>query len=217
MGTVMETGRVDEVWEAWRLQGGIDVRSQLVCHYLPLVKLVARSAGRRIPESDRPDLIGFGVIGLMDAIDKFDADVGVQFETYASRRIRGAMVDGMRTLRWFPRDAERRSSRKIHKIVPVDFQTARTPWGSPLADTLSDRSEWLPGEDVEIAAEHQEVVRALATLPARESRVIFEYYFERRCLADIGTDMGISESRTCQLHRRALQMLRSVLCERLAA
>jgi RNA polymerase sigma factor FliA len=217
MGAATESRGLDQIWQEWLVRGSPEVRSKLVCHYLPLVKLVARAASRSVPVSHRQDLIGFGAIGLMDAVDKFDAGAGVRFETYASRRIRGAMADGMRTISWFPRDAERRTSRKIHKIVQVDFQTASNQSGYPLADTLCDRSEWLPGEGAEVQAEHEEVLRALATLPARERRVILEYYFERRCLAEIGSDMGISESRTCQLHRRALQILKSVLSERLAA
>lgn len=217
MGAVTAPGQLNRVWEAWRLHPGTEVRSQLVCHYLPLVKLVARSAGRRIHESYRPDLISFGVIGLMDAIDKFDARVGVQFETYAARRIRGAMLDGMRASRWFPRGAEHRASRRIQEVVAVDFQTAQSPHGYPLAETLSDRVESLPGDEAELAAEHQEVVRAIDSLPQRERRVVLDYYFERRRLAVIGAEMGISESRVCQLHRRALQVLRSILRERLRA
>jgi RNA polymerase sigma factor for flagellar operon FliA len=215
MGAVTATGQLSQTWQEWKLSRSADVRSQLVCHYLPLVKLVARSAGRRIDESYRPDLISYGAIGLMDAIDKFDEDIGVQFETYAARRIRGAMFDGLRSLTWFPRGAERRASRKIHKVVAVDFQTAQTQNGYPLAETLMDRGEELPDDLAEIAAEHQEVVRAIAALPLREQRIVLEYYFERRCLAEIGAEMGISESRTCQLHRRALHDLTTMLRERL--
>jgi RNA polymerase sigma factor for flagellar operon FliA len=207
---------LSKVWEAWRLRPGTEVRSQLVCHYLPLVKLVARTAGRRVHDSYRPDLISFGVIGLMDAIDKFDAGVGVRFETYASRRIRGAIIDGIRALRWLPRGAEHKGGRKIHEVVAVDFQTARSSHGYPLAETLSDRVESLPGDEAELAAEHHEVVRAIDGLPQRERRVVLDYYFERRRLADIGAEMGISESRVCQLHQRALGVLRSVLRERLS-
>ena len=215
MGAVTATGQLSQTWEEWKLSRSADIRSQLVCHYLPLVKLVARSTGRQTDESFRPDLLSFGAIGLMDAIDKFDAEVGVQFETYATRRIRGAMFDGLRSLTWFPRGADRRASRKIHKIVAVDFQTAQAQNGYPLAETLSDRVEELPDDIAEIAAEHQEVVRAIEALPPRERRIVLEYYFERRCLADIGADMGISESRACQLHRRALQALAVMLRERL--
>lgn len=217
MGAVTATGQLNDIWEAWRRRRGTEIRSQLVCHYLPLVRLVARSAGRRIDESYRPDLISFGAIGLMDAIDKFDAEVGVQFETYASRRIRGAMADGLRSLTWFPRGADKRASRKIHKVIAVDFQTAQSRHGYSLAETLTDRVEQLPGDEIERAAEHEEVVRAIQHLPQRERWVVFQHYFESRCLADIGMEMGISESRACQLHRRALYALASMLSERLGA
>jgi RNA polymerase sigma factor for flagellar operon FliA len=208
---------VKELWGVWRATADADARASLICHYLPLVDFIARGVARSVPPAVRPDLHGFGVIGLMDAIDKFRPERGNRFETYGSCRVRGAMRDGLRTLNWLPRGAERRASRVIEKIVPVDFQTARNSIGVRLQDCLSERAETSPLDDVLLAADYEEVVEAIEALPERERRVVFEHYYGDRKLAEIGVDMGITESRVCQLHRRALRMMHEVLTERLSA
>ncbi|NLL18355.1 MAG: FliA/WhiG family RNA polymerase sigma factor [Clostridia bacterium] len=79
-------------------------REQMTLKYLPLVKYVAGRIPAKLPvHMDREDLISYGVLGLMDAIDKFDAGRGIKFETYASQRIRGAILDALRQNSWAPR------------------------------------------------------------------------------------------------------------------
>lgn len=79
-------------------------REEMITNYLPLVKYVAgRIPAKLPPHLEREDLISYGVIGLMDAIDKFDLTRGVKFETYASQRIRGAILDALRQNNWAPR------------------------------------------------------------------------------------------------------------------
>ena len=125
----------------------------------------------------------------MDAIEKFRPELGHRFEAYGTRRIRGAMSDGMRSVAWLPRGAETRASRVIEKVVPVDFQGASFEGGQPLAESLPDR----------------------------ERKVITDYYFGRRLLQEIADELGVTQSRVCQLHRRGLRMLEAVLAERLSA
>jgi RNA polymerase sigma factor FliA len=209
--------RLEDLWDLWRKKRQTEARDKLICHYLPLVEFLARGMGRFVDPSFHGDVYGFGVIGLMDAVDRFRPDVGARFETYASLRIRGAMVDGLRSLQWLPRGARRRQSRVIDKVVPIDFQTACTPVGKLLTDTLADPLEAPPLADLELEADHEEVNEAVGTLPERERRIVTEYYFERRALAEIGADMGITSSRVCQLHRRALRMLEVVLVACLSA
>ena len=82
----------------------VELRNQLVEHYLPLVKYNAERIWARLPDGvDLDDLISAGVFGLMDAIDAFDLERGVKFETYCVPRIRGAMLDELRTMDWVPR------------------------------------------------------------------------------------------------------------------
>jgi RNA polymerase sigma factor for flagellar operon FliA len=215
--SVLSDDQVQDLWALWRASADPDARARLICHYLPLVDFIARGMGRTVPSSVRPDLHGFGVIGLMDAIDKFRPEFGNRFETYGSCRVRGAMRDGLRTLKWLPRGAERRPSRVIEKVVTVDFQTARNYIGVRLQDCLSDRVADSPFDDLLLEADYAEVVEALETLPERERKIVIDHYYDGRKLAEIGKDMAITESRVCQLHRRALRMLQEVLAERLSA
>jgi RNA polymerase sigma factor FliA len=205
------------LWERYLATKDQRTKQKLVCHYLPLVEFLSVRLGRGVDVSLRPDLYSFAAMGLMDAIERYRPDLGVRFETYGSRRIRGAIADGIRSMKWLPRGADRRPGRVIEAIVPMDFQTAKTSVGKKLHDTLADPLEPAPTEDVELEADHEEVQDALTTLPARERFVVREYYYRRRPLAAIGKDLGVTESRVCQLHRRALRLLESELLERLSA
>jgi RNA polymerase sigma factor for flagellar operon FliA len=207
---------VTDLWERWG-EGDLDSRDHLICHYLPLVDFIARRLMHCIPISIRGDVHSFGVIGLMDAIDKFRPELGNRFETYGSCRIRGAMSDGMRSLDWLPRGASTRASRVIEKVVPVDFQTARTAVGARLQDSLADPAEVTPLDDLLLEADYAEVVEAIAMLPERERLVIVQHYYGEKRLAEIGETLEVTESRVCQLHRRALRMLEESLTERLSA
>lgn len=97
-----------------------DTRDALVEAHLPQVKFIAERLAAKLPPSvDRDDLIGAGVLGLLDAVDKFDASRGVQFKTYAELRVRGAMLDCLRALDWAPRTLRQRAREveaAYHKI-----------------------------------------------------------------------------------------------------
>lgn len=208
---------LDLLWARWRATGAEDAREKLVRHYLPVVEFLAGRVGRSVPDSQRPDVYSFGLMGLLDAVDKFRPELGHRFETYGSRRIRGAMSDGIRSLQWLPRRANQAQSRVIEKVVTLDFQTARTPIGVRLEDTLCDPDAPQVSDALELAADHEEVLDAVELLPERERFVVKAHYYDNRRLADIGQELGVTESRVCQLHRRALTMMRDILAERLSA
>lgn len=116
----------------------IDDREEKILKYLPLVKFISgRVISGRVPYVDMDDLVNYGIIGLIDAIDKFDPSKGVKFETYASLRIKGAIIDELRKLSWVPRSA----SSKITKL-------------NEARDTLRERLKREP-TDVELSSELQ--------------------------------------------------------------
>ncbi len=209
--------QVRELWTAWTTERRKVDRDRLVEHYMPLVKLLAAKMSRAVEPSSRPDMFGYASVGLLDAIDRFDPAIGVKFETFGSRRINGAMGDGLRAISYFPRGAENRASRVIEKIVPVDFQSAISEDGVRLDETISDPLDGEIDDLSMLASDHSEVVKALVHLPERERMVITQHYYLKKPLKEIGKMLGVTESRTCQLHRRALGMLQGVLTEKLSA
>lgn len=112
-------------------------REQLVQRYLPLVKRIAHHLLARVPANVLlDDLVQTGMLGLLDAIDRFQDGFGAQFETYASQRIRGAMLDGLREADWLPRHLRRELRRIEAMINQLEHQQGRTPAEGELAAAL---------------------------------------------------------------------------------
>jgi RNA polymerase sigma factor for flagellar operon FliA len=128
---------IQEVWRAYRAHPTIELRNRLVEHYLPLVKYNAERIWSRLPEGvDLDDLISAGVFGLMDAIDAFDLERGVKFETYCVPRIRGAMLDELRTMDWVPRLVRSKASRLEEARKGLEAQLGRPPRPEELAERM---------------------------------------------------------------------------------
>lgn len=106
-----------ETWLLYKMTEYPAYRDKLVFHYTSLVRYVAARLGQTLPQGavDRDDLVADGMIGLLDAIEKFDVDKGNKFETYAVQRIRGAMIDKLRNLDWVPRSV-RSKAKDIEKV-----------------------------------------------------------------------------------------------------
>src|SRR5690606_32558480 len=93
-----------ELWKKWKEDGLLSAKQKLIEHYLPLVDYVINRLLIGLPKNvSRDDLCSHGMVGLIDAVEKFDYERGLQFETYASWRIRGATIDGLRQGDWVPR------------------------------------------------------------------------------------------------------------------
>ena len=112
-------------------------RELLVQRFVPLVKRIAYHLLARLPASVQfDDLVQNGMIGLLDAIDRYQEGYGAQFETYATQRIRGAMLDGLRENDWLPRNLRRELRRIEAAITQLEHAHGRAPSESELADTL---------------------------------------------------------------------------------
>jgi RNA polymerase sigma factor for flagellar operon FliA len=135
-------------WDRWLKRRSSAARDHLIVSYSPLVKFLAGRVGAGLPANVDPgDLVSSGVIGLIDAIERFDPGQGVKFETFATPRIRGAIYDGLRQLDWVPRSVRTKARDVQRAISEFEGVHGRSPSDQELAEQLGlDRSEldrWL--------------------------------------------------------------------------
>src|SRR5215475_9439349 len=135
MATAVAPEDVEQLWTEFKQdQNNQDMRNRLVEIYLPLVKYNGERIWSRLPEGvELDDLISAGVFGLMDAIDAFDLTRGVKFETYCVPRIRGAMLDELRTMDWVPRLVRSKASKLNEALKTLEAQLGRCPNENELA------------------------------------------------------------------------------------
>ena len=138
MAATVATEDVAQLWEAFKADlSNQELRDRLVELYLPLVKYNGERIWSRLPEGvELDDLISAGVFGLMDAIDAFDLSRGVKFETYCVPRIRGAMLDELRTMDWVPRLVRSKASKLNEAIKTLETRLGRQPTEVELAEQL---------------------------------------------------------------------------------
>jgi RNA polymerase sigma factor FliA len=128
-----------DIWTRFKAdQSNKQLRNRLVEQYLPLVKYNGERIWSRLPEGvELDDLISAGVFGLLDAINAFDLSRGVKFETYCVPRIRGAMLDELRTMDWVPRLVRSKASRLNEAVKTLEARLGRTPNENELAEQMS--------------------------------------------------------------------------------
>ncbi len=128
---------VQQLWRDYQATRAVPLRNRLVERYLPLVKYNAERIWQRLPDGvELDDLISAGVFGLMDAIDAFDLERGVKFETYCVPRIRGAMLDELRTMDWVPRLVRSKASKMEEARKALEAELGRPPRPEELATKL---------------------------------------------------------------------------------
>jgi len=128
---------VPQLWEDYKKHGTQELRNRLVEHYLRLVKYNAERIWQRLPDGvDLDDLISAGVFGLMDAIDAFDSSRNVKFETYCVSRIRGAMLDELRSMDWVPRLVRSKASKMEEARKSLEAAFGRPPTAQEMSDKL---------------------------------------------------------------------------------
>ena len=206
----MDTG---ELWASCRL-GDSAARCALIERYAPMAASVAHRM--RVPTGalmGRDDVESAALIGLIDAVDRFDPERGVPFEGYAGLRIRGAILDELRRL-----DDHTRGERQRARMVAAGTEPEIGAYGATLSlDMLLETGDrdWAAEDDSTDAYDHQDlrmrVESALGCLPPRQREVLARYYGDSLTLRESAVKMGISEARACQLHGRAIQNLRREL------
>ena len=245
---------LEELWVSYKEEASPQAREKLIVHYAPLVKYVASRVATGLPANvEQADLVSYGIFGLIDALEKFDRSREIKFETYAIPRIRGAIIDELRSLDWVPRsvrfkarevekayselearlkrapsDAEIAehlgvSLQELHDIVTqISFVTVTAleevvsagpdrGESMSLLDTLADLAATDPASGLEGNETRLMLSSAINSLSEREKIVITLYYFEGLTLAEIGDVLGVTESRVCQIHTKAVGQLRNNL------
>lgn len=136
---------VEQLWREYKKDpSNIELRNKLVEIYMPLVRYNGERIWSRLPEGvDLEDLISAGVFGLIDAIEAFDLDRGVKFETYCVPRIRGAMLDELRTMDWVPRLVRSKASKLNEAVQTLEAKLGRQPSEAELAEHLGITEEEL--------------------------------------------------------------------------
>jgi RNA polymerase sigma factor for flagellar operon FliA len=142
---------IEETWAEFMKTRDPRLRAELITAYLPLVRIIVHRLG--IPETSQletDDLISYGVIGLINAIDRFDATRGVCFETFACQRIRGAVIDQLRSLSWVPRSVLTRVRQIEGVTAALEQQLGRSASGAEIANALGISLEqyWQTMQDI---------------------------------------------------------------------
>ena len=115
---------IDEVWQQYRRTRDKALRDRLILNYAPLVKYVAGRLGTSLPAHvDEGDLNSYGLLGLIGAIERFDPEREIKFETYAINRIKGSIIDELRSLDWVPRSGSKRSIAPISPSSPYEMRS----------------------------------------------------------------------------------------------
>ena len=225
-------------------------REALIVEHLSLIKHIAHRVATRLPASvEITDLVNAGVLGLIDAVDKFEPDRGVKFKTYAELRVRGAMIDSLRDIDWAPRSL-RRKSRDLERVYgeleqklgrPATDEEVCQELGQDLdgfhalLDQLNGLSigsfdDSFQQDDNEAMINYypddgsnnpharfqateltQLLAESIDALPEKERLVLSLYYYEEMTMKEIGSVLGVNESRVSQLHSKATLRLRSKL------
>ncbi|CAN5638995.1 RNA polymerase sigma factor WhiG [soil metagenome] len=257
--SIFEDSHEDQIracWIDYKKEGTAAARDQLILNYSPLVKYVAGRVAIGLPANiEQADLISYGIFGLIDAIEKYQIDRGIKFETYAISRIRGAIIDELRAIDWVPRSV-RFKAREVEKAYtslenklkrpPSDVEIAgemdvtKNELGRiytqlstvsmvaldelmsvdgergdrlSLVETLQDTKTTGPVEALEVEEMKDILAGAISRLPEREKIVVTLYYYESLTLAQIGQVLGVTESRVCQLHTKAVLGLRGKIAD----
>lgn len=129
---------IGQLWERYKADNCQQAREQLILHYAPLVKYVAGRVSIGLPATvDMDDLTGYGIFGLMDAVEKFEPDRGIKFETYAIARVRGAMIDGLRANDWVPRSVRQKARLLERTVADLEARLGRSATDKEIRQELN--------------------------------------------------------------------------------
>lgn len=243
----VETGAL---WRRYAVRRDGETRAALVLAYWPLVKEVAASLRAKLPSHvEEGDMISAGLFGLLEAIERFDPSDAPRFWPFARARVRGAIIDEMRTLDWAPRQVRERAREldetrsalaqklrrpathaevaralgitpdEVHvrlarnllaQVAALDAEMVPEAAGETirLIDTIEDEAADDPASSLAEDELRIEVIGVISELSWRERRVLTHHYRRGLSMREIGTSLGVSESRVSQIHSEVMGNLR---------
>ncbi|MBQ3451457.1 MAG: FliA/WhiG family RNA polymerase sigma factor [Selenomonadaceae bacterium] len=232
------------LWLKYRENKTVELRNEIAEYYLPLVRIVCgRLAVSLPPHLDKDDLLSSGFFGLLDAIDRFDVTRNIKFETYAGVRIRGAMIDYLRSKDWIPVSMRQRIRKYEQTVCRLENELGRAATDEDLAAALeisleelatlvnqcnsatvipledylkTDAAEAIdtnPANSTELFELKETLAKAIERLPERERLVVSLYYYEEMTLKEISLVMHLTEARISQLHTKAIMRMRGYLAQ----
>ena len=231
----MRAAEKDKLWESYQKNPSSELREQIILEYVPLVKVVAGRLSMYLGYNvEYDDLVGYGIFGLIDAIDKYDANKDVKFETYASLRIRGSILDHIRKMDWIPRTVRQKQKKLDEAVKRIEIaqemgisEDELIVWQSqlkitnivslneyveqgtePVMDARNNSHFIQPEEKIQENGLEKVLKDTLEFLTEKERKVIELYYYEELTLKEISKVLSVSESRISQLHTKALLKMR---------
>lgn len=232
------------LWNNYKSDRSVENRNALVMFYRSYVKI---TIGKLVSQYNKyleyDDLISYGMIGLIDAVEKFDSGKGVKFETYASIRIKGGIIDQLRKQDWLPASMRKRIKRVEAAYNDIENVQGRVATESEVCEylgiekgelkSLLDTSHMAnvmafdesvlgniassanascdPEYTLEEKVIRQSLIEAVDELSEKERLVVSMYYYDELTLKEIGSVLGVTESRVSQIHSKVLKKLKNKL------
>lgn len=225
---------VDPDWVEFHLDRNVEARGRIIESYLPFARMMAAKtyAKRTYPELEFQDYLQYATIGLIEAVDRFDPNRGVKFETFSASRITGAILNGIESLSEKQRQvgARRRAIAARVESVKSDLPDASTTEalfsylaqvaiglavGFALEDSGMYQAELEPTyadntyRRVELKQLQKRILSLVNLLPRNERSVITYHYLQHLAFGEIAAILGVTKGRVSQIHKEALQKLKA--------
>jgi RNA polymerase sigma factor for flagellar operon FliA len=215
---------VRHVWADFIKSRSEELRNRLVEHYLLLVRNTAKRIHSNLPDDVAlGDLMSAGIFGLLDAIDAFDLDQAITFESYCVPWIRGAILDDLRKMDWGPRLVRSRSRPVDQSRKAPEMASGRTPTEDEAGRMWSETDSNKDVREIDLLEDPRQVnplsaaqkhdLKDLITkgLSRAERLIVIYYYYNQMTMKEIGVTLDLSESRVSQMHSAILARLKAQL------
>ncbi len=226
---------INLLWKYYKENDDPGSRNKLISYYAPFVKTIVHKIYCTLPNAvESSELESYANLGLMDAMEKFDYKRGIKFETYASIRVRGAIMDGIRKQDWLPRSL-RNEEKKLQKeqeqasgngslkknhanyvLMSLDDPqfSQNNNFNKQEYQNIEEESLLINTPDFADKVENKICIKtAVKALNRQERKVIYLYYFKGRTFKEIGAMMSVTESRVSQIHKKSLKKLKNSMGE----